>query len=55
MKWDFQTVYSHLTPGGLLISDDALWNGAFHDFARIANEAEARILRGVGFLRKNPV
>jgi hypothetical protein len=53
MMWEFKTAYPHRLPGGLLLSDDALWNNAFHDFARAAGAPEARILRGVGFLRKN--
>jgi predicted O-methyltransferase YrrM len=52
MRWEFETAYPYLLPGGLLLSDDALWNDAFHDFARMAHAREARILRGVGFLRK---
>ncbi|SRR6266851_6650690 len=52
MLWEFETAYSYLRPGGLLISDDALWNAAFHDFARMAGAPQARILRGVGFLQK---
>jgi hypothetical protein len=35
-----------------LFSDDALWNDAFLDFARKFSEPDARIIRGVGFLRK---
>jgi predicted O-methyltransferase YrrM len=54
MLWEFETAYPYLAPGGLLFSDDALWNDAFHDFARKAGAQEARILRGVGFLRKTP-
>ena len=53
MMWEFKTAYPHLLPGGLLLSDDALWNSAFHDFARNTGALEERILRGVGFLRKN--
>jgi predicted O-methyltransferase YrrM len=52
MRWEFETAYPLLRRGGLLFSDDALWNGAFHDFARKVREPEAKILRGVGFLRK---
>ena len=53
MLWEFETAYPHLVPGGLLLSDDALWNEAFNDFARSVKAVDARILRGVGFLRKN--
>jgi len=53
MMWEFETAYPHLRSGGLLFSDDALWNNAFYDFARNVGAPEARILRGVGFLWKN--
>ena len=53
MMWEFETAYPYLRPGGLLFADDALWNDAFHDFARKAGAHEAHILRGVGFLRKS--
>jgi predicted O-methyltransferase YrrM len=52
MSWEFGMAYPALRHGGLLLSDDALWNNAFHDFARNVQEPEAKILRGVGFLRK---
>jgi predicted O-methyltransferase YrrM len=53
MFWEFETAYPFLRPGGLLISDDALWNRAFEDFSQKMGEPQARILRGVGFLGKN--
>jgi predicted O-methyltransferase YrrM len=53
MMWEFETAYPHLQTGGLLLADDALWNKAFSDFVRDVNLSEARILRGVGFLRKS--
>jgi predicted O-methyltransferase YrrM len=52
MIWEFEASYPSLRVGGLLFADDALWNHAFSDFARRHGEHEARILRGVGFLRK---
>src|SRR5215469_7137909 len=53
MMWEFETAYPHLVSGGILISDDALWNTSFYDFARTAGTSEAQILHGVGFLRKS--
>ena len=53
MLWEFQTVYHYQQPGDLLCADDALWNDAFTNFARQVNEPDARILHGVGFLRKS--
>src|SRR5712671_1157998 len=32
MTWEFGTAYPHLRVGGLLFSDDALWNSAFPEF-----------------------
>jgi len=52
MTWEFETAYPHLQSGGLLFSDDALWNDSFDDFAR-RMLMPAKILRGVGFLKKN--
>jgi len=39
--------------GELLFANDARWNSAFEDFARKVGTPEARILHGVGALRKN--
>jgi len=52
MSWEFQNAYPALRSGGLLVADDALWNDSFYDFARKMREPDAKILRGVGFLRK---
>lgn len=52
MMWEFDIAYPHIRSGGLLIADDALWNRSFHDLARKVGATEAKILRGVGFLRK---
>lgn len=32
MMWEFETAWPHITNGGLLLSDDAVWNDAFKDF-----------------------
>ena len=53
MMWEFQAVYPHLQAEGLLLADDALWNTSFNDFAKQVHASQARILRGVGFLRKS--
>lgn len=52
MKWEFETAYPYIQADGLLIADDALWNDSFRDLARQAGITEAKILRGVGFLKK---
>jgi Methyltransferase domain len=53
MLWEFETAYPYMRSGALLCADDALWNNAFNDFARTVGATDARILRGVGFSRKN--
>jgi predicted O-methyltransferase YrrM len=53
MLWEYRVAYPALRHGGLLCSDDALWNSAFMDFANEVGAHHARILRGVGFLQKN--
>ncbi len=52
LKFEFEQAYPHIRPGGLLISDDALWNSSFPEFAQQVRAPLARILRGVGYLRK---
>jgi predicted O-methyltransferase YrrM len=52
MRFEFERAYPHIRPGGLLLADDASWNPAFPEFAQAANAPLAKILRGVGFLRK---
>ena len=54
MLWEFRTAYPFLKPGGLLISDDAAWNPAFPEFCFEVHAERFSILRGVGFLQKNP-
>jgi hypothetical protein len=53
MIWEHREAYPYLRPGGLLFSDDALWNNAFEDFSREIHASQSRILHGVGFLRKD--
>jgi predicted O-methyltransferase YrrM len=52
MWFELQCAYPHIKPGGLLLADDALWNSSFVDFTREVKAPAARILRGVGFMRK---
>jgi predicted O-methyltransferase YrrM len=52
MKFEYRAAYPHLHPGGILVSDDALWNPAFEEFSREVRAPASRILRGVGFLKK---
>jgi predicted O-methyltransferase YrrM len=53
MRWEYQTAFPYLRPGGLLFSDDAAWNSAFSEYCREVAAKHGRILRGVGFLQKN--
>jgi predicted O-methyltransferase YrrM len=52
MKFEYEQAYPYLRDGGLLISDDALWNSAFREFAKSVEAPMSRILRGIGFLQK---
>ena len=54
MLWEFRAAFPHIRPGGLLFSDDAAWNPAFAEFGAEVRAERARILRGVGFLQRNP-
>jgi hypothetical protein len=53
MIWEYREAYPYLQPGGLLFSDEALWNNAFTEFSREIHASQSRILHGVGFLRKD--
>jgi hypothetical protein len=55
MKFEYEEAYPHIRQGGILISDDALWNPAFKEFADKVATPMARVLRGVGFLKKRDV
>jgi hypothetical protein len=52
MRFEYEQAYPRLRPGGILISDDALWNSAFSEFAREVSSPEVGIIRGIGILRK---
>lgn len=52
MLFEFDQVFPFLRPGGLMIADDALWNPAFSEFSTRVHAPVARIIRGVGILRK---
>jgi predicted O-methyltransferase YrrM len=53
MLWEFRSAYPFIRPGGLLFSDDAVWNPAFPEFCGEAAARRWQILRGVGFLQKD--
>jgi predicted O-methyltransferase YrrM len=53
MLWEYRAAFPHIRSGGLLFSDDALWNQAFPEFSKEVGAVRARVLRGVGFLQKN--
>lgn len=54
MMFEFEQAYPHVRPGGVLVADDALWNNAFWDFSRAVQSPHARILHGVGVMKKGP-
>ena len=51
MLFEYSTAWPHLRDGGLLLSDDILWNSAFHDFCRSLDRKYVRI-GGFGAVRK---
>jgi predicted O-methyltransferase YrrM len=52
MKFEYEQAYPYLRRGGILISDDALWNAAFEEFARSVAAPAVGVIRGVGILGK---
>jgi predicted O-methyltransferase YrrM len=55
MKFEYEQAYPFIREDGILISDDALWNPAFEEFAGRVKTPMAHVLRGVGFLKKRVV
>ena len=51
MTFEFENAWSHIKPGGLLLSDDADWNSAFDDFCQ-KNTSQYRIFNGIGVALK---
>jgi len=52
MKFEYEQAYPYLRDGGILISDDALWNSAFPEFTDRVRTPMSSVLRGIGFLQK---
>lgn len=52
MKFEYEQAYPRIRCGGILISDDALWNPAFAEFARTVAAPSTRVIRGIGILQK---
>ncbi len=52
MMFEFQTAYPYLRSGGILITDDVLWNESFKDFVAAVSAPAATIIRGRGILKK---
>jgi hypothetical protein len=51
MTYEYKTAWPYLRQGGLLLSDDVLWNKAFLDFCHTVN-CRYTIFRGKGFAYK---
>lgn len=52
MLFEFLTAWPYLNSGGILISDDALWNPAFTEFCHQMNPDVYGIIRGIRIARK---
>jgi len=52
MLFEFDQAFPFLRPGGIMVADDALWNPAFNEFSARVHATAARVIRGVGVLRK---
>ena len=52
MQFEFEQAFPFVRVNGLVLADDALWNEAFWDFARATRSPRAKILHGVGVMRK---
>jgi len=53
MLFEFRAAWQHLTPGGLLLSDDVFWNPAFWAFTR-RHRVPFRHIGTLGVTRKRP-
>ncbi|WP_353851596.1 hypothetical protein [Microcystis sp. LE19-131.1A] len=51
MMFEYQTAYPHIVEGGLLLSDDVVWNRAFYDFCKKQGKKPI-IYRTFGILSK---
>ncbi|MCI4337464.1 MAG: class I SAM-dependent methyltransferase [Thermoplasmata archaeon] len=52
MRFEFETAWGALAPGGLLYSDDVIWNSAFDEFSDSVGAKPALTPAGRGALRK---
>ena len=53
MLFEYRTAWPHLAPGGVLLSDDIDWNGAFHTFCRETRRPYMRTAGGrLGITRR---
>lgn len=51
MKFEFETAWPYIKEGGLLLSDDVLWNNAFHEICKRLRRKPA-VYRSFGMIRK---
>lgn len=51
MKFEFETAWPHLKEGGLLLSDDVLWNSAYHEACKVHGK-KPMIYRTFGMVQK---
>ena len=51
-KFEFNQAYPCVRPGGLLLSDDVTFNSAFDESVRSFRPTAARVISGVGIMKK---
>lgn len=52
MMFEYRTAWPHIRRGGLLLSDDIMWNAAFHRFSRAEGRAYTMLPGDFGGIRK---
>ena len=52
MTFEYRTAWPHLRSGGYLLSDDIMWNAAFHQFSRSEGREYTMLPGNFGAIRK---
>lgn len=52
MMFEYELTYEWLADGGVILSDDILWNEAFSVFTDVRKPEYGKLKNNVGYLRK---